>query len=72
MIGNVNKINSNKIKQISSKKKDYEYLHISYHKVYTYSMASYNEVEFLRLFATKSKELSDDTQRFFWKGSKEC
>lgn len=50
----MNKIDLNKIKQISSKKKDYEYLHISYHKVYTYSMASYDEVEFLRLFATKS------------------
>lgn len=68
----MNKINLNKIKQISSKKKDYEYLHISYHKVYTYPMASYDEVEFLRLFATKSKELFGDTQRFFCKGSKEC
>ena len=31
-----------------------------YHKVYTYSVACYYEVEFLKLFATKGKELSGD------------
>lgn len=59
MIENLSKINLNEIKQNSSKeKKKIEkrlYLHISYHKVYTYSVACYYQVDFLRLFVTKGK-----------------